>query len=124
MFFKFNRTRLVFVLSLAFPVSVVAQQSQAGHRASGTAAVSAAAASQPGNPAARPDSYRSVFEGYRGHTDETPVSWREANDAVGRIGGWRAYAREAQLQPGQETGGSPRGGPSDTSDGHGAHKQR
>ena len=27
---------------------------------------------------------------------ETPVgSWREANDTVNRIGGWRAYAREA-----------------------------
>lgn len=24
------------------------------------------------------------------------VDWREANDAVRRIGGWRAYAREAQ----------------------------
>ncbi len=28
---------------------------------------------------------------------ETPVgSWREANDTVNRIGGWRAYAREAK----------------------------
>jgi hypothetical protein len=25
-----------------------------------------------------------------------PLSWRDANDRVGRIGGWRAYAREAQ----------------------------
>lgn len=31
---------------------------------------------------------------------ETPVgSWREANDTVNRIGGWRAYAREAR-EPG------------------------
>ena len=28
---------------------------------------------------------------------ETPVgSWRDANDTVNRIGGWRAYAREAR----------------------------
>jgi hypothetical protein len=27
---------------------------------------------------------------------EGPVGWREANDKVARIGGWRAYAREAQ----------------------------
>jgi len=26
--------------------------------------------------------------------------WREANDTVGRIGGWRAYTQEAQAQPG------------------------
>lgn len=25
-----------------------------------------------------------------------PIAWREANDAVARIGGWRVYAREAQ----------------------------
>ena len=29
-------------------------------------------------------------------TDETVGSWREANDNVGRIGGWRTYLREAQ----------------------------
>ena len=28
--------------------------------------------------------------------DDKPVSWRDANDAVARIGGWRVYAREAQ----------------------------
>jgi hypothetical protein len=27
---------------------------------------------------------------------ENPPSWRQANDTVNRIGGWRAYAREAQ----------------------------
>ena len=57
--------------------------------------------------AARPDpldakanvpalSYRSPFLRYRGLSDDKPVSWREANDAVARIGGWRVYAREAQ----------------------------
>ena len=39
--------------------------------------------------------YRSVFSGYRGMTDEK-VEWKEANDAVGRIGGWRTYLRESQ----------------------------
>jgi hypothetical protein len=28
--------------------------------------------------------------------EDPPVGWREANDTVARIGGWRAYAREAQ----------------------------
>ena len=27
---------------------------------------------------------------------EDPPSWRQANDTVTRMGGWRAYAREAQ----------------------------
>ena len=59
-------------------------------------------------PTARPDpldanasvpalSYRSSFSRYRGLGDDKRVSWREANDAVASIGGWRVYAREAQL---------------------------
>jgi len=41
--------------------------------------------------------YRSAFEGHRNYSDEPrSVPWRQANDEVGRIGGWRAYAREAQ----------------------------
>lgn len=39
--------------------------------------------------------YRSALTGYRRMGDDEPVPWREANDTVGRIGGWRAYAREA-----------------------------
>jgi len=41
-------------------------------------------------------SYRSSFARYRAFSDDKPLSWREANDAVARIGGWRVYAREAQ----------------------------
>ena len=37
----------------------------------------------------------SPFAKYRRLGDDTPVPWREANDTVARIGGWRAYAREA-----------------------------
>ena len=33
---------------------------------------------------------------HRRMTDEKVGSWREANDNVGRIGGWRTYLREAQ----------------------------
>ena len=46
--------------------------------------------------AAAPLVYRSAFTGYKKLAAEPPpVAWREANDAVERIGGWRAYAREA-----------------------------
>lgn len=40
--------------------------------------------------------YRSAFEGYRAFQDAEVAPWRESNDTVGRIGGWRAYAKEAQ----------------------------
>lgn len=39
--------------------------------------------------------HRSALAGYRRLGDTAPGAWREANDAVARIGGWRAYAREA-----------------------------
>jgi hypothetical protein len=37
----------------------------------------------------------SAFAGYRFHSEPKLTPWREANETVGRIGGWRAYAREA-----------------------------
>ena len=40
--------------------------------------------------------HRSAFEGYRPFAEQPVGSWREANDVVGRIGGWKAYARESQ----------------------------
>ena len=36
-----------------------------------------------------------------------PLAWREANDAVERIGGWRAYAREAQRRAGRLAASAP-----------------
>ncbi|MDP3819880.1 MAG: hypothetical protein Q8R33_00245 [Burkholderiales bacterium] len=79
-------------------------------RAAWLLALSAAAITahaQPAAGAARPDpldpnasipalSYRSSFEPYRRMDDGKPISWREANDTVARIGGWRVYVREAQ----------------------------
>ena len=41
-------------------------------------------------------SYRSALAGYRPLADSAPPSWREVNDTVRRIGGWRSYLREAQ----------------------------
>lgn len=40
--------------------------------------------------------YRSSLPGLRTADADKPVPWREANDIVTRIGGWRSYAREAQ----------------------------
>jgi hypothetical protein len=36
------------------------------------------------------------FENYQGWRDEPLQDWREVNDRVGEIGGWRTYLRESQ----------------------------
>lgn len=63
-------------------------------------AASSAPAASGSSPAKQ--AYRSAFEGYKGHAEQPVGSWQKANDVVGCIGGWRAYARETQgeVQPG------------------------
>jgi len=43
-----------------------------------------------------PVGFQSAFEGYKPYTDEKTGNWVEANDRVGKIGGWRVYAKEAR----------------------------
>lgn len=45
------------------------------------------------------------FKQYQGWRDEPLQDWREANERVGEIGGWRTYLRESQ----QGGDGSDRG---------------
>jgi hypothetical protein len=71
------------------------------------AQASAEFAAGPSSPASAAASgvglnYRSAFDGYRGFAQQPVVSWRGANDLVGRIGGWQAYAREGQGGAGSE----------------------
>ncbi len=108
------------------------------------------AQAQPAAKAARPDPldpkaavpalrYESSFAQSRTLGDEKPISWRDANDTVTRIGGWRVYAREAQQPdpvPGAKPGeaapatnpadASPAAKPNDSAKpmpaGHGGHK--
>lgn len=62
-----------------------------------TSALAGAAIAQMPAPAAPATTeFRSALDGYQPYTDEKIVPWKEANDSVGRIGGWRAYAKEAQ----------------------------
>lgn len=84
-------------------------------------------------------SYRSSFTQYRRLDEGKPISWREANDAVARIGGWRVYAREAQqpeptgepkpTSPNPATAAKPAAPPAGSNEtakptpaGHGGHK--
>ncbi len=60
-----------------------------------------ASLAQPASEAAQPTlpsklQYVSPLRTYKPYADQPVESWREANDRVGRIGGWRAYAREIQ----------------------------
>jgi hypothetical protein len=40
-------------------------------------------------------SYQSSLRDYKPLAEQRVGSWKDANDTVSRIGGWRAYAREA-----------------------------
>lgn len=58
---------------------------------------------------AAPLIYAPVFAGYRPLLEDKATSWREANDQAARIGGWRAYAREARQPepPASAAAGTP-----------------
>ena len=109
------------------------------------AAQAQGAGSPTAAPAVRPDpldakasvpalTYSSSFSRFRGLGDDKPVSWREANDAVAHIGGWRVYAREAQQPDATPSGAAaptatkPSGAsraapqPMPMPSGHGGHK--
>lgn len=40
--------------------------------------------------------HQSSLASYRRMADDKPLSWRDANDTVARIGGWRTYLRQSQ----------------------------
>lgn len=45
--------------------------------------------------------YRSALENYQPYAEEKVLPWKEANDTVRAIGGWRAYAKEANEESGK-----------------------
>ena len=81
----------------------------------------AMASSSAAPPASPPDpaspgasvpalSYRPVLAGYRAWPDDKATPWRQANEQAAAIGGWRAYAREAQPpQPAASGAAAPAG---------------
>jgi len=40
--------------------------------------------------------YSSVLQGYRPNVEVEVGAWKGMNDNVGRVGGWRVYAKEAR----------------------------
>lgn len=95
--------------------------------------MAASAAAAPATPPAarKPDPLDAsvtvpavVYESTLGRDKRTagdpPIAWHDANDTAARIGGWRAYAREAQ-QPDPPPAAPP--DPKTTHPpGHGGHK--
>jgi hypothetical protein len=71
----------------------------------------------------------SSLAGYRRLDDDKQIAWRQANETVNRIGGWRAYAREAQqpdpAAPAPVPSAAPNAAPSSAPSAaprHGGHK--
>ncbi|MEZ5728438.1 MAG: hypothetical protein R3E48_10820 [Burkholderiaceae bacterium] len=60
-----------------------------------------------------PLEYRSSFADYHPITEPKLGDWRDANDTVHRIGGWRTYLRESRQRP------SKQGAPNDHVHSHG-----
>ncbi len=85
--------------SAAPPARVSAPATAAASEAKPATPPASAAATGTLAPVTRtqtaPGGYRSALEGYQPYSEEKIVPWREANDTVGKIGGWRAYAKEA-----------------------------
>lgn len=64
--------------------------------AAGSAVAQGGKRPDPANPEARVPAaaYRSGFEGYRKHDLSKQTPWRDANEAVGRVGGHVGILRE------------------------------
>ena len=86
--FKFGA--IVCVAAATMIANAEAQQAQPG-------AAPPTVVRDPGDPRAAvpPVEYRSAFSRYRPNVEAEVGSWREKNDEVRRIGGWRVYGREA-----------------------------
>jgi hypothetical protein len=89
------------VKSAATPaVAPAATQPQAPAASPAPAAPAAQAARRPdptdASVAVPATPHRTALTGYRRLTDDAPRAWRESNETVARIGGWRTYLREAQ----------------------------
>lgn len=83
---------------------------------------------QPAGQRTRPEQpsrlqYVSPLRAYKPYADQPVESWREANDLVGRIGGWRSYAREIQTGvPAKDTVNAPAPAADPHAGHHGASK--
>ena len=64
-------------------------------------------------------SYRSALSGFDAYKEQSVQPWKAANDKVGEIGGWRAYAKEMR----QPAPAADQGQPAQGHDAHHGGKQ-
>ena len=81
---------------LLLSVGSSARSQSTGSPPSSPTAGSTAQTAADAQAVTKPLTYRSPFAAYQADKIEEPRSWRDVNDRVGSIGGWRVYAREAQ----------------------------
>lgn len=93
---RFTRAALCAVI-LALNVQGAWAESDANAEAGAYSADKRSSASQALNAqtTVSETAYESAFKGYRPYQEDEVRAWPSVNDEVGRIGGWRAYAREA-----------------------------
>jgi hypothetical protein len=115
-----------------FPVPPAAAARAAAWACCAATLLAAAAQAQPARPAtaaAKPDpldarapvppaTHLPALRAYRPAGDTPVGSWKDANDTVTRIGGWRVYLREA-TQPEPAAAARPASAPA--SGAHGGH---
>lgn len=68
-------------------------------------------------PPARAQAMPVPFKHYQGWRDEPLQDWRQANERVGEVGGWRTYLRESAPGGGADAGAGDQG----SHGGHGHH---
>lgn len=51
--------------------------------------------------------YESALSTYQSYSNQPVQSWRDANEHVGNIGGWRTYLREAATEDASESDAPP-----------------
>jgi len=57
---------------------------------------------------ASPFQYHSIFTQYQQFIEQPVLPWKDSNDTVGKIGGWRFYAREASQPDAAGTSTEPK----------------
>jgi hypothetical protein len=69
--------------------------------------------------------YRSSLREYRRYVEpQAPAAWRDSNETVNRIGGWREYAREASEAPSSNAPAASSPSVRDAAKGHAGHEKK
>ncbi len=105
------RVRAMFVVSVLLSAGTTQAQVAHGHSSLSRPAATlvtgspatVAASPLPLTVAASPLPFESTLLRYKPMTDQKLGSWRDANDTVTRIGGWRSYLKEVQTPDAKTT---------------------